>query len=248
MNNKKATIQRQRRSFSLFLAVIMLLGLLLPGASADDGEMPIAPLSAVQVFSQQELEYAIANAPSTAPGNETPTVIAVETDMQLTSAIQIAQGRNIHLLSYGTNPDTGEGGTQRTLYAAAGERHFDVVGSATRLTLSNIVLDGGHAEGEAINRGGIQNGGNVVMQANAVIEHCRATIGGAIFGGITTMYGNAEIRYNHAIGVVGNFFQGNGGGIGHGAIAMFDNARIHHNHATNNGGGVYGGTIFGACK
>ena len=109
------------------------------------GYMPIQPFFSpdATASNQTQLELAI----NTAPTDGTPFVIAINVpNLQMTAAINIAGGRNIHLVSAGTNMQ-GEGPSRFTITAVSGQRHFGIIGNS-HLTLTNIILDGGHTGGQ----------------------------------------------------------------------------------------------------
>ena len=234
--------------------------------SAVEPFFPTAPApfgADVVVNSHGELVDAI----NTAPTDGTQRVITLGSSFTQTAAIPISGGRSIHLISYGTDLDTGTGGTRHTLFAAAmaNARHFNIQ-SGSGLTLTNIVLDGNRAA--TGNRGGIsiQSGSNgtLTMRANSVIQNTRASLGGAVDVAAGNqnariyMYGNALITDNLAsmgggVNISGGATftmldsteiasnnGGNGGGvdINGGTFIMRGNSRIHDNTVGNNGGGA----------
>ena len=170
----------------------------------------------------------LAAAISTAPTDGTERVIAIQGDFALTDQINIVDGQNIHVISYGT----GAGGNRYTLTStceatapnSAQTRHFRAWNN-TRLSLTNIVLDGGHTAGNTYRRGGVRFDINeaeahFAMGANAVIQNC---VNGTHGGGVAAFTGSY--------------------GIGYGAfhVHMSANAQIRHNHLTD--GHMYGGGI-----
>ena len=174
-----------------------------PGALNVDTAIPQAMYSSTVVNSHQELLDAINGAPTTSPDNLQPTVIEIGSDFHLTAMITINQGRNIHLVSHGTDLVTGQGDSRFTLSVMPNARHFTVAAGTVitrgNLTLSNIILDGGVPVGEMINRGGVIAHGVFTMRDNAVIRNCRAVLGGAVQGnGLFEMHGNAQIYNNSA--------------------------------------------------
>ena len=251
MRKKTMNTSSWKQNLCLLLAMLLMLGTLTPAAfAAEEYVAPIAPFTAgydATASNHDELAAAIDAAPGAIhPGQSAQWVIAITQDFSLTGTITIQGLRNVHLVSYGTDPNTGEGPNRFTITAAPGMRHF-AIGSPlqtvprTTLTLSNIILDGGRPAGTDGNGGGILNGhqgdsgfmpSDVILRSNAVIQNSRWSIGGAVQHGFVFMHGNSEIRYNEATD--------RGGGVGAAALEMHDYAQIHSNHAANDGGGFYG--------
>lgn len=212
MKQRAMNTASRKRNLSLFLAIVMVFGVCSPAAIAagneapvptngSEGGEPIAVRSGYDALASNhaELVAAIGAAPMVAHPNplHPEWVIAITQSFTLEDAIEITGLRNVHLLSYGTDPDTGEGPDQFTLTAAPERRHFEI-GSPfeavprTAFTLSNIILDGGRPGDSAF------WSSHVTLRSNAVIQHSRWSIGGGINGGFVFLRGTSEVRYNEA--------------------------------------------------
>ena len=174
------------------------------------------------------------------PGN---LVISVPQTFDLAGTVTIPAGRNIIIVSQGTNlnsnldiPPVAPATTVTINRTVTAGRHFNVAAGST-LTLSHIVLNGGIPP-VGVFRGGISLGdSHLIMRMGSVISGNRGLIGGAVgLGGSSSLHmtENAAIRGNNA---------NNGGGIavstaGGSTVRMSGNSIVENNISTIPGGGI----------
>jgi hypothetical protein len=116
----------------------------------------------------------------------------------------------------------------------AGEfRIFEVHGTGN-LTLQNVTVRDGCADGSGVNRdgGGILNGGTLTV-INSTISGNRARNDG---GGIDIDGGTVTITNST---ISGNSASGSGGGIWNGSTLTITNSTISENSASGSGGGIW---------
>ncbi len=116
-----------------------------------------------------------------------------------------------------------------------------------RLTLEDIVVNGGSVEGDG---GGIYNAGELILRSNSVV------IGNAATGNGGGIYNAGVLNLEAGTTVSANRAEGNGGGIYNagGATMTLDGAVVSGNVAIGLGGGIYNAgtvtnnnTITGGC-
>ena len=194
-----------------------------------DFEPLFAPLFAGVIMTPGDLADAINNAT-----DGDVLEVGAHITLTATNAIAIDGGRNITLTSV-------SGGNFTIYQNTANQRHFNVVGSGSTLTLQNITLSGAGGTGT---RGGVSvsAGGTLNMQAGSVIEHNSWNFnGGGVFvnGGTLNMTENAAIRNNT---VTGRHYSGGGVLItNESTFNMSDNAVISDNIVDGPGGLPHGG-------
>jgi len=157
-----------KKGVSVLLAVLMLLGCVLPGAiaaDAADGE---------QIYDLQGLKDAIAAAPADGALYE----IEIMADIQLDGQLTIATGQNIKIRS----------ADEYTIKAAENTRLFYVSGGA--LTLEDFLMLEGAGEVrdrgcgiyvDGINASLVMNGGKISGNTAANFATNRAIGGGGVF-------------------------------------------------------------------
>jgi len=154
------------------------------------------------------------------PDDGTETVLKINDNITLSSALPIKKGQNITVMSAGDASFT---------LAQANGRHFNVDGS---LTLANIVLDGGTTGG------GVEVVGSFLMMEGAVIRNCSANHGGGV---------HVDSRGNFSMegGTIDNNKAMDGGGVFViGGAADITGGAIVNNTATANNKTALGGGIF----
>lgn len=212
------TINTKRRT-SFALALLLFLGLLLQFSG-----IKVAANGVITTFA--DLKTAIENAAN----NE---VITIEGNFTFEDII-IIDSKSITLK--GTNSNT-------TLFPKAGQRHFNIIGSASQLTLDNIVLDGKN------DGGGITSSASTFKLSGGIIENsANSTKGGAIFIGDNTTFTmeNSILRNNKVSmgGTLGTYIYGGAIYAGRSTLIHLNSGTITQNRTDSavevgHGGGLY---------
>ncbi len=200
---------RATRGIALCIAIAMLFTLGLHVSAAD-----------TSVNSESALKTAIENAPT---GAGPSYVIEITDNITLTEVLTIPVDTDITLIS-------GGGGTV-TITSAASQRHFLVLGN---LTLEDIVIQGN----DPSDGGGVTvTGGSLTMKDGAVIQYCRASIGGGSGTGVLVTNGTF---YMHG-GEIAHNSNTSGTSASGGGLALTAASRTDEN--TGSVGYMYGGSI-----
>ena len=156
----KALKQKAVTTTALLFAVVAVGAFAYEQIELSPGGPPFEP--DVFVATHAELAAEI----NAAPMDGTRRVIGLTADIAAGGQINISEGRNIVLMSYGGRR------THRQTAASSNHRHFAVT-FGSKFTIYDITLDGTHQTGGA-NRGGVAViDGNFVMEEGSVITNVR---------------------------------------------------------------------------
>ena len=202
-----------KKSICIFLVSLLILAAMPFSASAVD----------ITVSNFAQLQSAVTGASG-------PTNILVETNIVMSAAITVADGKDISIKST-------EGNNFTLLADSAGFRHFSVSADAT-LSLEAITLAGGdNSLHSPLVHGGVTNAGHLVLNGGAIITSCYHPDSG---GGVTNQTGGTVTINGGKINANDSSY---GSGIRNiGGTVVMRSGEINGNSSNNSG--PYGGGII----